>query len=691
MRAFQTWLIAALGCVVADDPSSHLIPTYGEDLLASYSADQQALLPGYSERQEDNVMSGIDMLRMSVPGNPGQDYPIFSSVPDTSFSCEGRVEGGYYADTEADCQPFHVCTADSGSNDLVKFSFLCPNGTLFNQEHFVCEYWFNVDCAASESFYGLNENIGEVPAEGGYNTPSVAASSPVGYAAPSSNNYQVPEPSDQTYSAPDPSDQSDSAPDPSDLTYSAPEPSDQTYSAPDPSDLTYSAPDPSDLTYSAPDPSDQTYSAPDPSDQTYSAPEAVSEYKAGLRSGRRGGRVLSGRQGGRRGKSRTGERRGGRTGERLKSIKQKVPTLPVVSRNRKKTARTLKNSRLSSRPSGRGGKTPVSDFGRTGRQEPLTGYLPPLEEEEEEEEEESQYDYEYQEAPLPTYNSAAASASSSYAAGAADIASSVTELADEVYQEDELPTYNSGVYSEGNTDSASRYTAPVVDSIPADSGLEEGDVLPAYNNGVYNGAQAQTEVVEYEYEDELPTYNNGVYSQGDVSGIRYTAPATLDGASDSGSYEAPDQESYGAPADPESYEAPAFSPSAPSGSSFQPISAPADSYGGPSTTIYEAPVAGSYLDPSADILPEYHKSEISLGLNNRNEVPRITPFQTDFGEPLYIGTYKASGSAPSPAVVKPPTSRADYLPPTGPVLSNYNIPDISDAGFKGLGSSYGRK
>ena len=32
----------------------------------------QELLPGYSEAQDTAVMSGIDMLRMSVPGNPGQ-------------------------------------------------------------------------------------------------------------------------------------------------------------------------------------------------------------------------------------------------------------------------------------------------------------------------------------------------------------------------------------------------------------------------------------------------------------------------------------------------------------------------------------------------------------------------------------------------------------------------------------------
>ena len=75
--------------------------------------------------------TAITMLAMAVPGTPGQDYPILAEVPETSFSCDGRVEGGYYADVESQCQPFHICANDGTA--LVKFSFLCPNGTLFNQ------------------------------------------------------------------------------------------------------------------------------------------------------------------------------------------------------------------------------------------------------------------------------------------------------------------------------------------------------------------------------------------------------------------------------------------------------------------------------------------------------------------------------------------------------------------------------
>ena len=43
---------------------------------------------------------------------------------------------------------FHICTAD-GAGGLAKYSFLCPNGTIFNQNYFICDWWFNVDCSES--------------------------------------------------------------------------------------------------------------------------------------------------------------------------------------------------------------------------------------------------------------------------------------------------------------------------------------------------------------------------------------------------------------------------------------------------------------------------------------------------------------------------------------------------------------
>ena len=36
----------------------------------------------------------LQWLRDSIPGEPGVDYPIFSAVEQTAFSCDGKVFGG---------------------------------------------------------------------------------------------------------------------------------------------------------------------------------------------------------------------------------------------------------------------------------------------------------------------------------------------------------------------------------------------------------------------------------------------------------------------------------------------------------------------------------------------------------------------------------------------------------------------
>ena len=129
--------------------------------------------------------------------------------------------------------------------------------------------------------------------------------------------------------------------------------------------------------------------------------------------------------------------------------------------------------------------------GRQGREQDslssyqvATGYLPPAEEEEEEP------DYEYQEAALPTYSSEGQQDAVEDLAAAVYQEEEVTPVQDEELEYDEeLPTYNAGVYSPGSGQS---YSAPLPESLPADSAAQEEDPLPAYNNGVYNGADDGT-------------------------------------------------------------------------------------------------------------------------------------------------------------------------------------------------------
>ncbi|XP_032598609.2 uncharacterized protein LOC6558722 [Drosophila grimshawi] len=88
----------------------------------------------------------------------GEDYPAYDVVPKgLAFNCQGR-QPGYYADTETRCQVWHWCL-HSGH----QYSFLCPNGTVFNQAVRVCDWWSNVNCESSEQLYQNNDELYRIP------------------------------------------------------------------------------------------------------------------------------------------------------------------------------------------------------------------------------------------------------------------------------------------------------------------------------------------------------------------------------------------------------------------------------------------------------------------------------------------------------------------------------------------------
>ena len=60
----------------------------------------------------------------AIPGAAGRDYPAYTTLPRTSFTCEG-LSPGYYSDPEGECQVYHHCT-----HAVAKPSFtrLCPVG-----------------------------------------------------------------------------------------------------------------------------------------------------------------------------------------------------------------------------------------------------------------------------------------------------------------------------------------------------------------------------------------------------------------------------------------------------------------------------------------------------------------------------------------------------------------------------------
>ncbi|KAL0113057.1 hypothetical protein PUN28_012347 [Cardiocondyla obscurior] len=96
-------------------------------------------------------ITDLSDIRKNVPGEPGIDYPAYTTLPQTGFTCEGRSRG-YYADEAAGCQVFHVC------HDVLVSSFLCPIGSTFSQKLLTCDWWTKVDCSATRRYLALNHD-----------------------------------------------------------------------------------------------------------------------------------------------------------------------------------------------------------------------------------------------------------------------------------------------------------------------------------------------------------------------------------------------------------------------------------------------------------------------------------------------------------------------------------------------------
>jgi len=89
-----------------------------------------------------------------VSGNEGHHiekrWADFPNVTFT-FDCTDRPIG-FYADVEFDCMIFHLCDEDGR-----RIPYMCGNETSFNQKFRVCDWNYNVDCAASPDWYYLND------------------------------------------------------------------------------------------------------------------------------------------------------------------------------------------------------------------------------------------------------------------------------------------------------------------------------------------------------------------------------------------------------------------------------------------------------------------------------------------------------------------------------------------------------
>ncbi|GIZ01051.1 hypothetical protein CEXT_625961 [Caerostris extrusa] len=154
--------------MVIRDPASS---SASSSLLWDFSASVSCVLSGLalslaasrSKRAAYELPDGAELLVGAVK---------------TSFAC---ANDGYYADIDNNCQIFHVChtvVKPDGNAEMLQWSFLCGNQTVFNQFSFTCSsYEDAIPCAAARDFFYLNANIGAGPNVPFHNEQDVARGS----------------------------------------------------------------------------------------------------------------------------------------------------------------------------------------------------------------------------------------------------------------------------------------------------------------------------------------------------------------------------------------------------------------------------------------------------------------------------------------------------------------------------------
>ncbi|XP_023219011.1 uncharacterized protein LOC111621176 isoform X2 [Centruroides sculpturatus] len=124
----------------------HLTTTSPPDynLMMSSSRRKEIKKPPANEGfQKKTRRFSIVMRRKGIPG---RDYPAYNHVPATRFRC--GWESGMFADPKTGCQVWHMCP---GGGKPHRYSFLCPQGTIFSQKRGICDWWYNVSCDAKNS------------------------------------------------------------------------------------------------------------------------------------------------------------------------------------------------------------------------------------------------------------------------------------------------------------------------------------------------------------------------------------------------------------------------------------------------------------------------------------------------------------------------------------------------------------
>merc|ERR550534_910245 len=133
-------------------PTKHLL------LLASLAA--LAATQDYEAEYEEDPNA--------IEGLPASAADLLDAPYDDGFNCDQQDAGyGYYADVNNGCKVFHICNPVYDNDGVVermdKYSFVCGEGTQFDQQTLTCNYPEDAfPCEESPSLYGAVE-FGKIP------------------------------------------------------------------------------------------------------------------------------------------------------------------------------------------------------------------------------------------------------------------------------------------------------------------------------------------------------------------------------------------------------------------------------------------------------------------------------------------------------------------------------------------------
>ncbi|KAJ1532379.1 hypothetical protein ONE63_000979 [Megalurothrips usitatus] len=136
----------------------------GDEGGAPSTASKRRPRPAVSRARGKSRYAFMEDPLLAPPPTPSVEPTTSDPLPDTDFSCADKVAGGFYADTQVDCQLFHICS-QAGNDKLQDNKFMCGPGTRFNQRSRTCQARELVDCNVSARYYNLNAHFSLPPPE----------------------------------------------------------------------------------------------------------------------------------------------------------------------------------------------------------------------------------------------------------------------------------------------------------------------------------------------------------------------------------------------------------------------------------------------------------------------------------------------------------------------------------------------